>query len=117
MLRSCARCGRIHKPGQCSVPVIHPTKITPARQFRGLAAWRHLADWVRDRDNNLCVACIHEDPMILTSSTLEVHHIIPIAEDWDKRLEETNCITLCRVHHEMAESGQIDRQTLINWIE
>ena len=41
-----------------------------------------------------------------------MHHIIPIEENYDKRLDENNLITLCRYHHEMAESGEIPREEL-----
>lgn len=43
---------------------------------------------------------------------LEVHHIVPLVEDYDLRAEEDNLITLCTLHHKDAEAGKIDRETL-----
>jgi hypothetical protein len=42
-----------------------------------------------------------------------VHHIIPIAEDDSKRLDNDFLITLCEFHHEAAEAGKIPRAELI----
>ena len=47
---------------------------------------------------------------------LEVHHIEPIANAWDKRLEDDNLISLCRYHHELAEKGTIPAEVLKNII-
>ena len=51
------------------------------------------------------VGCIYR----YTYKELEVHHIVPIEEDYSKRLDETNLITLCRYHHELAEKNTIPR--------
>ena len=42
---------------------------------------------------------------------------IEIEEDYDKRLDSDNLITLCRYHHEMAEKGNISRKELQTIIE
>ena len=47
-----------------------------------------------------------------TYKELEVHHIIPLEEDYNKRLDSDNLITLCRYHHELAEKGEISREEL-----
>lgn len=44
---------------------------------------------------------------------LSVHHIIPIAENEKKKLDNRNLITLCRYHHEEAEKGNIARTELL----
>jgi hypothetical protein len=41
-----------------------------------------------------------------------VHHIIPLAEDYNKRLDNDNLITLCNYHHKLAEDNQIPREEL-----
>nr|MDP5197191.1 HNH endonuclease [Neobacillus sp. 179.-C4.2 HS] len=46
-------------------------------------------------------------------NNIEVHHIVPLIEAWDKRLEDSNLISLCAYHHKMAESGQIPKNELI----
>ena len=43
----------------------------------------------------------------LTYKGLSVYHIAPLSEDWERRLDETNFITLCALHHDMAERGRL----------
>ena len=59
-------------------------------------------------------------------NNLSVHHNIPIGEDYNKRLDNNNLLTVCSVHHEMCESGEIskeivqkiiDEQEKEDWIE
>lgn len=47
------------------------------------------------------------------SRRLSAHHIIPLAEDYDRRLDDDNLITLCSYHHELAERGVIPRPLLL----
>lgn len=49
----------------------------------------------------------------LRTDELSVHHIIPLNEDFNRRLDEDNLITLCSRHHEDAEAGKISRATLL----
>jgi 5-methylcytosine-specific restriction endonuclease McrA len=44
---------------------------------------------------------------------LEVHHITKIEEDETKAFDEDNLISLCRVHHEMAEQGRVTAKDLV----
>ena len=48
----------------------------------------------------------------LTYCGLSVHHIEPLEEAWDLRLDENNLITLCSHHHEQAEAGKLPRAML-----
>ena len=43
---------------------------------------------------------------------ISVHHIIPLAVDYSKRLDNDNLISLCHYHHERAESGEISPDRL-----
>ena len=43
---------------------------------------------------------------------LSVHHIEPLEERLDLRLENDNLVTCCSRHHEMAEAGKIPREYL-----
>lgn len=65
---------------------------------------------------NLCAACLHGDPPVYNNESLEVHHIVPLRENFEDRLDDSKCITLCRFHHELAESGQIGRDVLMAWV-
>ena len=117
MLRSCSRCGRIHAPGDCLAPRQSNSKRTREQRFRSTAAWQRLANHVRDRDDNLCQACLRETPAMYTTQGLSVHHIEKLQTNYDLRLDAANCITLCAYHHERAESGQIPQADLKAWAE
>lgn len=116
MLRSCSRCGKIHKPGCCTVAKPSAAERTPEQKFRSSADWQRVAEAVRERDLNMCVACRHKQPAVFVTQSLEVHHIIPLRVDWSLRLEEDNCATLCIPCHKLAEQGIITAQQLRDWI-
>ena len=70
----------------------------------------------RARDKYLCQVCLtgkYNTNYRYTYKELEVHHIIPIEEEYSLRLDSENLITLCRYHHEMAEKGEIERTELL----
>lgn len=45
-------------------------------------------------------------------NNISVHHIEPLSQAWDKRMDDDNLITLCGYHHEEAEKGNISRRIL-----
>lgn len=114
MLRSCSRCGRIHEPGKCSVKR-RITESTRERRFRSSNAWTKKSKEIRERDRYLCAGALREDPPRFVVSGLSVHHIEPISECWERRLDNDNLITLSSYYHEQAEAGLIDRDTLHEW--
>ena len=108
-LISCSRCGRIHPRGQCPVkkePVHRdcPGTRTDIQRFRSTAAWQRKATEVKERDKYLCRLCLDEG--YINNKNLSVHHIIPIAEAEDKRLDDDNLITLCEHHHQLVEGDE-----------
>lgn len=64
----------------------------------------------------MCVYCMQHDDRINTAE-IEVHHIVPINEDYDRRLDNDNLVSLCREHHEQAEAGVIKRDTLLMMVK
>lgn len=63
--------------------------------------WKKTRKVVLIRDEYECQHCHRnrdKDGIIL-----DVHHIIPVKEDWYKRLSLYNLITLCRGCHELIE--------------
>lgn len=117
MLKACKYCGQIHPreyvcPKKPKSLYIGDKKI---RAFRNSKAWDIKRKEIRDRDNNLCVACWHNLKGTLnriTTSGLSVHHIVPLYKAWALRLDDDNLITLCSTHHELAEKGEISKETL-----
>lgn len=61
----------------------------------------------------ICVRKLYGTKRQYNVDNIEVHHIVPIAEDYDKRLDDSNLICLCGRHHEQAEVGEIARVELI----
>lgn len=121
MLVSCKYCGRMHKPG-----TVCPKK--PARNWyggdqrvrvwRSGGEWRTMRDRIVERDYHICRVCEtgeYGSPFgRYHSKNLSVHHIVPLSEDWSRRLDEDNLITLCSFHHELAERGEIPREVLFD---
>lgn len=118
MLKSCNYCGGIHdRTYQCPSKPNRKNKVTHVDKFRRLRVWTNKSKQIKQRDRHLCQICIrelYETQIKYNFTNLEVHHIVPIIEDWDKRLEDMNLITLCSFHHKMAEKGQIGKEELLS---
>lgn len=121
MLKSCSYCGRIHKRGEVC-PSKPKRKKEPNRinKFRWSRKWANKRKQINKRDNHLCQICIrklYNTTQQYNFTNIEVHHIVPIHEDWDKRLDDDNLICLCAYHHKMAEVGEIPREILFKITE
>jgi len=113
MYRSCSVCGRIH-PEDKMCKRVHK-KNTKESKFRNTNAWIKKRNQIKKRDKYLCQLCLKDN--IYTYDNLQVHHIIPIAKDYNKRLDSDNLITLCRMHHEQAEKGIITKEKIYELLE
>jgi len=121
MTTSCKYCGRTHPVGVvCEKKPVRPRydqawsdkhRGDPERVFRSSNAWRAKADQIRARDYHLCRVCLDGAFGAYTTPgipcRLHVHHIRPVAQGWDDRLEDGNLITLCVRHHAEADDGKI----------
>ena len=123
MLKTCAYCGRIHDSRfDCGKKPIRK-QVKPDNdetRFRRTEAWKQKSVRIRERDFFLCQACLRGLPgttQKLNTSHLSVHHAIPIREAYDLRLDDGNLITLCDVHHEMAERGEIPLEIIQKMIK
>ena len=125
MLVTCRHCGRIHERSyDCGQKKTTGKKWNPRwsngsdeARFRWSQEWKDKRDEIRARDLNLCQCCIrglyqYGNKRPLNYDDLSVHHAIPITQDWERRLDDSNLITLCSLHHEMAESGDIPYETI-----
>ena len=117
MFKSCQYCGRVHKVNYICPHkpkrVYKDYKGNPLfRKFRSSKRWTDKAIEIKRRDNYLCQICIRQYRYVYDN--LSVHHIIGLANDFDKRLDDDNLITLCASHHDEAERGIIDVKTLID---
>lgn len=114
MLKSCKYCGRIHDSKfTCSQKPQRKRYTTEADKFRWTSRWQKKREEIKERDLYLCQICIRELYNTVTkynTEELEVHHNTPINEDYNKRLENDNLLTVCHYHHEMCENGDITRE-------
>lgn len=118
MLKSCKYCGRIHDSKyDCGMKPKRKKPANEINKFRWSRKWREKSESIKGRDNYLCQLSIRENPPRYVYTNLEVHHIIPIAENWDLRLENSNLITLSEEYHEKAERGEINREYLLKIAE
>ena len=121
MLRSCSYCGRIHDSKYiCPNKPQRRNQTTEADRFRWTSIWQNKREEIKQRDLYLCQICIRElynTVYKYNTEELEVHHNIPINEDYDKRLENNNLLTVCDRHHKMCDRGEIPREEVQNIIE
>jgi 5-methylcytosine-specific restriction endonuclease McrA len=122
MLKSCSFCGGIHdRKYQCPKKPVRTKKITHVDKFRSTQAWQRKRKQIReDRDKHMCQVCIRElynTQQKYNFTNISVHHIVPVAEDYSKRLEDSHLITLCSYHHSLAEYGDISRGELLKIVE
>lgn len=119
LFKTCKYCGRVHPYNETCLKKPTPNMAKhldePQRKFRSSKAWTKKALAIKKRDNFMCLYCNKVEKKINTTN-LEVHHIIPLIEDKTRSLDDDNLITLCKYHHELAESGQIPRGDLFNLV-
>lgn len=121
MLKACVYCGKIHPKGY-----ICPKKPERKRgykdrnessvAFRKKNAWKKKAVDIKERDHWCCQVCkaglYPIGTRALNYKGLEVHHIEKLKDNIDLGLDDDNLITLCGVHHRMADKGEIPKEVL-----
>lgn len=119
MKKSCPYCGRIHERNYICPKKPEPQKrikySTEQNKFRSKSVWQKKRNSIKKRDGYLCQVCVrglYDPEKIYQSENLEVHHIVPLKNDYNLRLDDENLITLCEKHHEMAEAGLIPASLL-----
>lgn len=116
MLKSCQYCGKIHDSKYiCKEKPNRKKEATEADRFRWTSSWHRKREEIKKRDLYLCQICIRELYNTVTKynmNELSVHHNIPINEDYNRRLDNDNLITVCSYHHEMCESREIPREAV-----
>ena len=121
MYKTCSHCGIVPENHICPYRTYRKKeRDTQASRFRSSKAWTNKSIEVKKRDLYLCAVCMtgkYHTINTFNYDKLSVHHIIPLAEDYNKRLDERNLITLCSYHHKMAEDGEIPRDELLELVE
>ncbi|MDO4963001.1 MAG: HNH endonuclease [bacterium] len=115
MLRTCSVCGGIHEEDKMCKRLYNKKIDTKAVSFRNSYDWRIKRTQIRVRDMFLCQVCLkekHDTNFKYNHNHVQIHHIIPIEEDFSKRLDDNNLICLCSYHHRLAEDGIISCEEL-----
>jgi 5-methylcytosine-specific restriction endonuclease McrA len=117
---TCSRCGVVKRGHICpNKPYRKKERDAQVDKFRKSTRWTNKSKEIRQRDKYLCVVCManrYNTIRQFNFDKLEVHHITPLAEDYNKRLDNDNLITLCKYHHNLAENGEIPREELCELI-
>jgi len=120
MLKSCKYCGKIHDSKfDCGKKPQRKKQGNNKDKFRWTQAWQHKREEIKQRDSYLCQMCIrklYDTKKQYNYDDLEVHHAVPLEEDFDRRLDNDILLTICGTHHEKAESGEIPREVILNII-
>lgn len=110
MKKACSYCGKIHDKGYiCSHKPQYNGKFD---KFRKSRTWQKKQHEIAERDLFCCRICILSFFDGIPNFDISVHHIIPLSEDYERRLDNDNLITLCSTHHKQAERGEISRDYL-----
>jgi 5-methylcytosine-specific restriction endonuclease McrA len=88
---------------------------TDKDKFRSTQAWQRKRDEIKEIDLYLCQVCKANHKYIYNN--LECHHIIPLEENFELRLDNKNLITVCEFCHEKCEKKEISREYLLNLIK
>lgn len=112
MRKSCKYCGRTHEAAVvCAHKPPHRRKSeNKVNKFRSTSAWQKKREEIRGRDHYLCRFCASKG--VFVYQNIEVHHIEPLAQRFDLRLDDDNLISLDEWCHELAEKGEISREEL-----
>lgn len=116
MWKSCSKCGKIHPYNKiCYAGEINRKKNTKANKFRKTIEWKNKSEEIRKDSKYICSVCMDEG--IYNYNNLEVHHIDKLEDNFERRLDNYNLITLCNKHHREAEDGIIDKEYLFKLAE
>lgn len=75
--------------------------------FYNSKKWHDLRNFKWQESNGLCEKCLAKG---IVKEGVEVHHLVEISKDWNKRFDYNNLILLCKeCHQEMHErSGSLN---------
>lgn len=117
---TCSRCGIVPRGHHCPYKTYKKkTYDTEADKFRKTKKWTNKSIEIRQRDRYLCRVCeanLYNTVLQFNFNEVEVHHIEKLNENFEKRLDNDNLISLCRYHHKMADDGKISREELYKLI-
>lgn len=106
--RICSRCGKIVPVGQrCTCQPAYRRDYNKFKRdkrlqrFRASDEWKRIRQEVIERDEGLDQYVLHETGEL--KAGFSVHHIVPLSEDWSRRTDTSNLITLSDDTHASIE--------------
>ena len=101
MFKSCNRYGGIHDSNYtCNKEKVFKKVDSEASRFRNEYKWKQKRKQIKERDKYLCKVCrcnIYHTTHVYNYNKIEVHHIVSLEQDYNKRLDDDNLITLCAI--------------------
>lgn len=104
----CSRCGKIVPVGQrCTCQPAYRRDYNKFKRdkrlqrFRASDEWKRIRQEVIERDEGLDQYVLHETGEL--KAGFSVHHIVPLSEDWSRRTDPSNLITLSDDTHASIE--------------
>lgn len=92
MLKSCKYCGRVHdRKVDCGQKPVRCKQNNDKDKFRWSRVWQYKREAIKRRDLFLCQICIrnlYDTRNKYTYNNLEVHHAVPLDDDFDRRLDD-----------------------------
>ena len=119
---TCSHCGIVER-GNHNCPYRSkrkPKESTEIIRFRNSQAWVKKSAEIKTKAKYLCEVCMKDKYNTINQfnfDNLETHHIEPISENYDRRLDNYNLVVLCQQHHKMSEKGDIPRDYLFKLAE
>ena len=108
MQRMCSRCGKLIPIGtKCSCTTAYKKDYNKFKRdkkiknFRSSPAWIRTREAVIQRDGGLDLYLLYTTGELVPGCS--VHHIYGLSEDWEKRLDMSNLITLSEETHGKIE--------------
>lgn len=108
IMKRCNRCGKEIPIGKrCGCQTAYKRNYNKFKRDRSIKEFRASKEWIRarnaaiERDGGIDIYLYHTTGEIKAGGS--VHHIIPLAEDWSKRIDLDNLITLSEESHGVIE--------------
>lgn len=120
MLKKICRCGKVipysmkrcpecveRAEEECKKNIKYYKQTTYERdskynKFYKSKEWKKIRQLVIIRDHSLCKDCLNNNTITPYHT---VHHIVPIKEEWSKRLDVANLICLCESCHQKRHNS------------
>ncbi len=118
---TCSRCGIVKRGHKCPHKTYRKKeRDTQADKFRKSKRWTDKSLEIKEKSKYLCEVCMENKYHTINQfnfSKLETHHIEPLCENYERRLDNFNLVVLCNFHHKLAEKGEIPKDYLFELAE